>query len=63
VRCGAYSAIAQDVPDGQTLLGVPAMDARKQMRLWNLIAKLPEINQRIQDLNKRIKALESPADH
>lgn len=63
VRCGGHSAIAHDVPDGQTLLGVPARDARQEMRLWNLYARLPETNQRILDLDKRIKALESPADH
>ena len=63
VRCGAYSAIANDVPDGQTLLGIPAVDARTQMRSIKLFGKFPEIYQQIQELDKRIKALESPADH
>lgn len=62
-RCSAYSAIAQDVSDGQTLSGIPAIDARTALRSYKLFGRFPEIYQHIQDLDKRIKALESPADH
>ncbi len=33
-RVGAQSGVTQDVPDGETVLGTPAMSARAVRRLW-----------------------------
>ncbi len=62
VRVGACSCVAQDVPDGATMMGYPAIDAGTWLRSVRQFAKLSEMNTRIRDLEKKVKALESTAD-
>ncbi len=40
---GAQSGVMHDVPAGETWLGTPAHDARKTLREWASIRKLPKI--------------------
>ena len=63
VQAAAFAAIAQDVPDGATIAGIPAGDARQQLRAIQMTAKLPELRQQLRQLVKRLEALESAADH
>jgi len=63
VTCAAYTAVANDVPDGQTLFGIPAIPAREKFRQISLTARLPELFKRIGELEEKLKALESPEDH
>jgi len=59
VQCAAFSAVAGDVPAGQTVAGVPAVPARDAYRIIMARAKLPELLKRVRSLESRLKALES----
>ena len=61
---GAKSGVMRDIPDGGTVLGIPAMPDRQTKRQWVAMQQLPELVRRVRDLEKQIKALvaASPAD-
>ncbi len=63
VRCGAFAAVAQDVADGMEVIGIPATEASQAKRVIFLTQKLPELHQNLRQLEKRVKALESPKDN
>jgi UDP-3-O-[3-hydroxymyristoyl] glucosamine N-acyltransferase len=63
VQSAACSAIAQDTPEGAAVSGIPAIDARQWLRSVRLFARLSEMHERIKQLEKKVKALESPKDH
>jgi len=63
VTCAAYTAVANDVPDGQTMFGIPAIGAREKFRQISLTGRLPEIVKRIKELEERLSSLESSKDH
>ena len=63
VRASAFAAIAQDVPDGSTVVGVPAREAGRQLRIYKTQERLPELRQRLRELEKKVQALESAKDH
>ena len=58
-QVAAYSAVAEDVPDGQVVAGVPAGPARETMRTIKAMDKLPELLKRVRQLETRLEALES----
>ncbi|MFP3938388.1 MAG: UDP-3-O-(3-hydroxymyristoyl)glucosamine N-acyltransferase [Phycisphaerae bacterium] len=62
-RCAAYSAIAADVPAGARLAGIPAGNAREQMRVITAQGKLPGLIKRISALESKVENLESSEDH
>jgi UDP-3-O-[3-hydroxymyristoyl] glucosamine N-acyltransferase len=51
-RIGAGSGVTDDVPAGETWLGVPAMPARSMMRAYTAIKRLPEIVERVRELER-----------
>ncbi len=55
---GAQSGIAKSVPPGEVLFGTPAMPHRLWLKTSLLIRKLPEFNDGLKALEKRIQALE-----
>ena len=59
VMVGGQSAVINDVPDGQVLVGSPAIDANKAKRAYALIEVLPEMKKAIKHLQKRIDELET----
>jgi len=59
VTVGARGGIAVDVPPGQIVSGAPHMHHRDWLRSTLIFRKLPEMNQTIKDLKKRINDLES----
>ena len=63
VRVAGVTAVLQDVPDGMEVLGTPALEAQRQLRVWRLTAKLPELRDRVRRLEERLSQLESSADH
>jgi UDP-3-O-[3-hydroxymyristoyl] glucosamine N-acyltransferase len=63
VQCAAYAAIAQDVPAGQTLAGIPAEQAGLTLRIYRAKTRLPDLIKRVRSLESRLKALESAEDH
>jgi len=58
VIVGAQAGVTKDVPDGQIILGAPAIDARRARKAYSLIESLPEFKKEIADHSKRIGAIE-----
>ena len=63
MKAGAFTAIAQDVPDGMVVAGLPANEAGATLRGWKLIERLPAMRQEMRQLKKRLDALEQSEDH
>lgn len=63
VQAGARTLIMSDVPDGQKMFGHPATEAREAMRLISLTRKLPELYKRVQEMTRRLEAIESSKDN
>ncbi|MBS3735114.1 MAG: UDP-3-O-(3-hydroxymyristoyl)glucosamine N-acyltransferase [Phycisphaerae bacterium] len=62
VRLAAFCAVAADVPDGQVVSGIPAIDARDHRRIvaaWN---KLPELVKRVRQLETKLNARDFSED-
>ncbi|MBL8857956.1 MAG: UDP-3-O-(3-hydroxymyristoyl)glucosamine N-acyltransferase [Planctomycetes bacterium] len=57
-RIGAQSGVANDVPAGLDYLGTPAHPRGEALRIWSLTARLPELAQRVRDLEKKLAVLE-----
>ncbi len=58
VRVGAQSGISRDVPDGQEVFGYPAVEAGKAFRQAALVQRLPDLFQRLRELERRLQATE-----
>ena len=54
VTIGAQAGVIENIPDGQTVLGSPAIDADVGKRAYGMIQNLPEMHQTIQDFQKRL---------
>ena len=57
VRAGGQSAILGDVEPGQELLGSPAKAIARARRSIVAVDKLPELNQRVKDLEREVREL------
>lgn len=58
---GAKSGVMRDVGDKETVLGIPAAPDKQAKRQWIAIQKLPDLMQRIRELEKQIAALQTDA--
>jgi UDP-3-O-[3-hydroxymyristoyl] glucosamine N-acyltransferase len=54
VTIAARSAVINNIQDGQTVAGIPAIDAHQAKRAYSLIQYLPEMRQSIRRLEKQI---------
>jgi len=63
VTVGAYAAVSRNVPDGQTVMGIPAGPADHERRVLMASKKLPELVKRIKALESKVEALESPENN
>ncbi len=59
-RIGADSGVAKDVPAGETWIGAPAMPKRSMMRSWTAIQRLPDLIERLREL-ERLSERATPA--
>ena len=57
---GAKSGVMRDIPDGQTVLGIPAAPDKHTKRQWIALQKLPDLLHRMRDLEKQVKLLYKP---
>lgn len=55
VMVGAQSGIGQDIPEGEAFSGTPAIPHRDWLKAQSIYAKLPELLNRIRELEKKIK--------
>jgi UDP-3-O-[3-hydroxymyristoyl] glucosamine N-acyltransferase len=51
VIVGAQAGVHRSIPSGQQVLGSPAIPVREQRRLFQMIARLPEMHQQIRELS------------
>jgi UDP-3-O-[3-hydroxymyristoyl] glucosamine N-acyltransferase len=57
VTIAAQAGVINDVPDGQTVLGAPAIEANQGRRAYGMIQYLPEMRQNIRNLQTQIEQL------
>ena len=57
VSVAAQSGIVNDVPNGQTILGSPAIDANVGRRAYSIIETLPDMKKEIKNLQEQIKEI------
>ena len=58
---GAKSGVMRDVPDGETVVGIPAMPDWQMKRSWIAIQQLPTMHRRLRQLEKEVKELRAAA--
>ena len=57
VIVGAQAGVHRNIPDGQNVLGSPAIPVREQRRIFQMIARLPEMHRQLRELAAQIEAL------
>ena len=57
VVVGAQAGVHRNVPDGQQVLGSPAIPVREQRRIFQMIARLPEMHRQLRELTAQVAAL------
>ena len=57
VVIGAQAGVHRNVPAGDKILGTPAIPLREQRRLFQMIARLPEMYRQIRDLTAQLAKL------
>jgi UDP-3-O-[3-hydroxymyristoyl] glucosamine N-acyltransferase len=60
---GAKSGVMRDIPDGETVLGIPAQPHREMKRQWIGLQQLPDTIKRLRALEKQIQDLSVKSDH
>jgi UDP-3-O-[3-hydroxymyristoyl] glucosamine N-acyltransferase len=55
----AQSGIAKSLPEGSAVAGSPTMPYRLWLKTRGLIRRLPQTNERLNKLEKRLEALEN----
>ena len=58
---GPQSGLMRSVPAGEIISGSPGISHKKNRRITAIILKLPELNNKIKELEKRIRHLEGSA--
>lgn len=58
---GAKSGVMRDIPDGGTVLGIPAMPDKQTKRQWIALQQLPDLLKEIRALQKQVQELTSKA--
>jgi len=61
VMIAARSGVSSSLEAGQIVAGSPAIPHEVALRAYSLIRHLPELRQRVRDLDQRVRALASPA--
>lgn len=59
VKLGARAGVRQDIRQAGQYLGTPAREWRDELRIWLLQAKLPELMNRIKNLEREVERLSS----
>jgi UDP-3-O-[3-hydroxymyristoyl] glucosamine N-acyltransferase len=69
VIVGAQAGVHRNIPSGQNVLGSPAVPVREQRRIFQMIARLPEMHRQFRKLSDQIAvlsaalSLQDTADH
>jgi UDP-3-O-[3-hydroxymyristoyl] glucosamine N-acyltransferase len=57
VTVGAQAGVHRSVPAGQQVLGSPAIPVREQRRIFQMIARLPEMHKQLRELSAQVSLL------
>ena len=57
VIVGAQAGVHRNIPGGQHVLGSPAIPVREQRRIFQMIARLPEMHRQLRELSAQIALL------
>ena len=57
VMVGAQAGVHRNVPAGQNVLGSPAVPVREQRRIFQMIARLPEMHRQLRELTAQLAML------
>lgn len=57
VTIGAQAGVVNSIPDGETVLGAPAIDAAQARRAYTMLQHLPQMRQDIRALQNRLKKM------
>ena len=60
VTVGAQAGIMADIPEKATLIGSPAMPALRARRVYSIFTQLPEVLDRIKQLEQKVEELSKP---
>ncbi len=63
VVVGAQAGVHRNIPDGQRVLGSPAIPGREQKRIFQMIARLPEMHRQLRELSTQIALLTNSLSH
>jgi UDP-3-O-[3-hydroxymyristoyl] glucosamine N-acyltransferase len=58
----AKTGVMTDVEPGTTMMGIPAMDAKDARRVYSAFMKLPDLVQRVREMEQRLGNLEDSGD-
>lgn len=60
---GAQSGISKSIKEeGVKIIGYPAFDVKEYFRAYAVFKNLPDLNQRLRDLEKKMRDVDQPAD-
>lgn len=62
VIVGAQSGVTSDIPAGEKWLGTPALPGQQTKRIWVGWQRLPELLQRVAELEREVKRLKESKD-
>jgi len=62
VTIAAQAGVVNNIPDGQVVLGSPAIEANQGKRAYSMIQYLPEMRQNIRNLQNQVEQLTSPSE-
>jgi UDP-3-O-[3-hydroxymyristoyl] glucosamine N-acyltransferase len=57
VMIGAQAGVHRNIAEGQQVLGSPAIPVREQRRIFQMIARLPEMHKQIRELSAQVTLL------
>jgi UDP-3-O-[3-hydroxymyristoyl] glucosamine N-acyltransferase len=58
VMIGSQSGVPKSIPSGKVVSGTPAMPHRLWLKTSAIIKRLPEFNEQLRDLEKRVAEME-----
>jgi len=62
VTIAAQAGVVNNIPDGQVVLGAPAIEATQGKRAYSMIQYLPEMRQSIRNLQNQVEQITSPSE-
>lgn len=62
VTIGAQAGVVNSIPDGETVMGAPAIDAGQARRAYTMLQFLPDMRQDIRNLQSRVQKIAASSE-